>query len=97
MTTAPVPPEVARRAKQLRDEIERHNYAYYVLDSPTISDAEWDAMFRELQELEAKYPALVTPDSPTQRVGGAPRADMPEVRHAVPMLSLNNALTEEEA
>ena len=97
MTTAPVPPEVARRAKQLREEIERHNYAYYVLDSPTISDAEWDAMFRELQELEAKYPALVTPDSPTQRVGGAPRADMREVRHAVPMLSLNNALTEEEA
>jgi DNA ligase (NAD+) len=96
MTTA-VPAEVARRARQLREEIERHNYAYYVLDAPTIPDAEWDAMFRELQELEARYPALATPDSPTQRIGGAPRADLPEVRHAVPMLSLNNALSEEEA
>ncbi len=95
--TTPVPAEVARRARQLREEIERHNYAYYVLDAPTIPDAEWDALFRELQALEARYPALATPDSPTQRIGGAPRADLPEVRHALPMLSLNNALTEEEA
>ncbi|GAB4470197.1 MAG: NAD-dependent DNA ligase LigA [Burkholderiaceae bacterium] len=95
--TAAVPAEIARRARRLREEIERHNYAYYVLDSPTVSDAEWDAMFRELQELEARYPELATPDSPTQRVGGAPRADLPEVRHAVPMLSLNNALAEDEA
>ncbi len=94
--TAAVPPEVARRARQLREEIERHNYAYYVLDAPTIPDAEWDAMFRELQELEARYPQLATPDSPTQRVGGPPRADLREVRHAVPMLSLNNAFSEDE-
>ncbi len=96
MTTA-VPAEAARRARQLREEIERHNYAYYVLDAPTIPDAEWDAMFRELQALEARYPELATPDSPTQRVGGPPRADLREVRHAVPMLSLNNAFSEEEA
>lgn len=96
MTTA-VPAEAARRARQLREEIERHNYAYYVLDAPTIPDAEWDALFRELQELEARYPALASADSPTQRVGGAPRADLREVRHAVPMLSLNNALSEAEA
>ncbi len=94
--TSAVPPEVARRARQLREEIERHNYAYYVLDAPTIPDAEWDAMFRELQELEARYPQLATPDSPTQRVGGPPRADLREVRHAVPMLSLNNAFSEDE-
>jgi DNA ligase (NAD+) len=95
MTTAP-PAEAVRRARQLREELERHNYAYYVLDAPTIPDAEWDAMFRELQALEARYPALATPDSPTQRVGGPPRADLPEVRHAVPMLSLNNAFSDEE-
>lgn len=96
MTTA-VPAEAARRARQLREEIERHNYAYYVLDAPTIPDAEWDALFRELQELEARYPALASADSPTQRIGGPPSADLREVRHAVPMLSLNNALSEAEA
>ena len=59
-----------------------------MLDRPTISDAEYDALFRELQALEAQYPTLVTPDSPTQRVGGAPRAEFAPVRHAVPMLSI---------
>jgi DNA ligase (NAD+) len=92
-----VPASAVERARHLRAEIERHNYNYYVLDAPTIPDAEWDRMFRELQALEAKYPALAAPDSPTQRVGGAPRADLPEVRHAVPMLSLNNALSDDEA
>jgi len=85
------------RIRALRREIERNDYAYYVLDAPTIPDAEYDRLFRELQELEAQNPELVTPDSPTQRVGGAPRADLPEVRHAVPMLSLANALEETEA
>jgi DNA ligase (NAD+) len=77
------------RAQQLREEIARHDYAYYVLDAPTIPDAEYDRLFRELQELEAQHPELVTADSPTQRVGGARRADLPAVRHAVPMLSIH--------
>ena len=78
----------ARRAQQLRSEIERHDHAYYVLNAPTVPDAEYDRLFRELQQLEAEHPELVTPDSPTQRVAGQPRVDLPEVRHAVPMLSI---------
>ncbi|MFN9212660.1 MAG: DNA ligase LigA-related protein, partial [Betaproteobacteria bacterium] len=92
-----VPRAAAERAAWLRAEIERHNHAYYVLDAPTIPDAEWDALFRELQDLEAQHPALATADSPTPRVGGVPRSDLAEVRHAELMLSLNNALTEDEA
>ena len=76
------------RATALRREIERHNYAYYVLDQPTIPDAEYDRLFRELQALEAKHPELVTPDSPTRRVGGKPLDAFPKVRHAIPMLSI---------
>ncbi len=91
-----VPKEAARRAAELRREIEYHNYRYYVLDAPVISDAEYDALMRELQALERRYPELVTPDSPTQRVGAPPRPDMGEVRHRVPMLSLDNAFSEEE-
>jgi DNA ligase (NAD+) len=87
----------ADRIAKLREEIELHNYRYYVLDAPTIPDAEFDRLFRELQELEAAHPELVTPDSPTQRVGGAPAAEFREVRHRVPMLSLNNAFEEEDA
>jgi DNA ligase (NAD+) len=74
----------------LRAEIARHNHAYYVLDNPSIPDAEYDQLFRELQSLEAEHPELVTPDSPTQRVGGAAAAGFEPVRHAVPMLSINN-------
>ncbi|MCS7101843.1 MAG: NAD-dependent DNA ligase LigA, partial [Burkholderiaceae bacterium] len=85
-----VPPQVAERARWLREEIERHNYNYYVLDRPTIPDAEWDRLFAELQALEAQYPQLATPDSPTQRVGAPPRADLAPVRHAVPMLSIRS-------
>ncbi|MHB1213377.1 MAG: NAD-dependent DNA ligase LigA [Thiobacillus sp.] len=83
-----VPSGVLARATALRREIERHNHAYYVLDAPTIPDAEYDRLFRELQTLEADHPELVTPDSPTQRVGGKPLAAFPKVRHAVPMLSI---------
>ncbi|RMD79403.1 MAG: NAD-dependent DNA ligase LigA [Gammaproteobacteria bacterium] len=90
------PSEAVRRAEQLRKEIEYHNYRYYVLDSPVISDAEYDALMRELQELEARWPELRTPDSPTQRVGAPPREDMGEVRHRIPMLSLDNAFSDEE-
>ncbi|MDP2057775.1 MAG: NAD-dependent DNA ligase LigA, partial [Thiobacillus sp.] len=81
-------PGALARATALRREIERHNYAYYVLDAPTIPDAEYDRLFRELQALEAEHPELVTPDSPTQRVGGKPLDGFATVRHAVPMLSI---------
>jgi DNA ligase (NAD+) len=81
-------PEVLAHAAALRQEIERHNVAYYVLDQPTVPDAEYDRLFRELQALEAEYPELVTPDSPTQRVGGKPLDEFPKLRHAVPMLSI---------
>jgi len=80
--------DVLARATTLRREIERHNYAYYVLDQPTVPDAEYDRLFRELQALEAEHPELVTPDSPTRRVGGKPLDAFPKVRHAVPMLSI---------
>ena len=93
MTAGPETRELIRR---LREEIERHNYQYYVLDQPLISDAEYDRLFRELQELEARYPALATPDSPTQRVGAQPLAAFAAARHETPMLSLNNAFDAEE-
>jgi len=91
-----VPKDVAIRARQLREEIERHNYQYYALDNPLISDPDYDRMFHELQELEGRHPDLVTPDSPTQRVGAKPLAEFAEVVHGTPMLSLNNAFDEEE-
>jgi len=75
-------------AERLRREIERHNHAYYVLDAPTIPDAEYDKLFRELQALEAAHPQLVSADSPTQRVGGKPLPGFDQVRHVVPMLSI---------
>ncbi|MGB5494948.1 MAG: NAD-dependent DNA ligase LigA [Sedimenticolaceae bacterium] len=80
------------RAETLREQIAQHDYQYYVLDDPQIPDSEYDRLFRELQALEAAYPALVTPDSPTQRVSGTPLAAFGEVVHRVPMLSLENAL-----
>lgn len=86
-----VPEAAVPRAAWLRSEIERHNQAYYVLDAPSIPDAEYDQLFRELQGLEAEFPALLTADSPTQRVGAAPLKTFPPRRHGVPMLSLNNA------
>ena len=84
------------QAAALRVQIEQHNHSYYVLDQPTVSDAEYDRLFRELQALELAFPELLRPDSPTQRVGGAPLAAFNEVRHATPMLSLNNAFEQEE-
>ncbi len=91
-----VPKPVAARAARLRDEIERANHSYYGLDAPTLPDAEYDRLLRELQGLESQYPALATPDSPTLRVGGAPLPAFAQVKHATPMLSLNNALSPEE-
>jgi DNA ligase (NAD+) len=84
------------RIAQLRAEIEQHNHLYYVLDEPSIPDAEYDKLFRELQTLEAQHPELLTVDSPTQRVGGAPLKAFAEVQHRTAMLSLNNAFSEEE-
>ncbi|MEO5342324.1 MAG: NAD-dependent DNA ligase LigA [Gammaproteobacteria bacterium SHHR-1] len=86
----------AEQIDQLRRQIEGHNYSYYVLDDPQIPDAEYDRLFRQLQQLEAEHPELVRPDSPTQRVGAAPLAKFAEVVHARPMLSLNNAFDEAE-
>ncbi len=91
-----VPQKIRRRVEALQDEIRGHDYRYYVLDDPSISDAEYDALFRELQTLEQRYPALITADSPTQRVGAKPAAGFSEVRHALPMLSLANAFSTEE-
>ena len=86
----------AQRIKTLRQTIERHNRLYYVEDAPQVTDAEYDALFGELQALEAQHPELRTPDSPTQRVGGAPLPQFDEVRHRTPMLSIGNAFDEEE-
>ncbi len=90
------PEEAVRRARTLREQLEEHNYRYYVLDRPVISDAEYDRLMRELRELERRYPELATPDSPTQRVGAAARTGFGAVRHVVAMLSLDNAFSEEE-
>jgi DNA ligase (NAD+) len=87
---------VEQRIEELRKEIHYHDYRYYVLDSPVISDAEYDGLMRELQELEVAHPELVTPDSPTQRVGGEPLDKFEKVRHPRPMLSLSDAFAEEE-
>ena len=86
--------DLARRVKALREEIEQHNYRYYVLDQPTIPDQDFDRLFRELVDLESRYPELVIPDSPSQRVGAAPLTEFAKVTHRVPMLSLNNAFEE---
>ncbi|HHH35732.1 MAG TPA: NAD-dependent DNA ligase LigA [Gammaproteobacteria bacterium] len=91
-----IPSQVIRRVEELRREIETHNYYYYVLDAPVIPDAEYDRLLRELQELERRYPQLVTPDSPTQRVGAAPVEAFGTVRHEIPMLSLDNAFSDDE-
>ena len=88
--------EALERAAWLREELSRHNYRYYVLDDPAISDAEYDAFIRELRALEERYPELVTPDSPTQRVGAPPTAGFPQVAHGAPMFSLANAFDQVE-
>ncbi|MCX6607746.1 MAG: NAD-dependent DNA ligase LigA [Acidobacteria bacterium] len=84
------------KVEQLRQDLRHHEYLYYVLDQPQLSDAEYDALMRELQALEQADPSLITPDSPTQRVGGAPREGFVKLPHSSPMLSLDNALNEAE-
>ncbi len=88
--------DIARRVDTLIEELQEHSHRYYVLSQPTVSDAEYDEKFRELQELEAAHPELVRADSPTQRVGAAPLAGFSTVSHKVPMLSLDNAMNEQE-
>jgi DNA ligase (NAD+) len=85
-----------KRIARLRDEIRRHERLYYVLAAPEISDQQYDALERELRELEAEFPDLVTPTSPTQRVGEAPSTEFPSFVHRVPMLSLDNTYSEQE-
>ncbi|MBS63549.1 NAD-dependent DNA ligase LigA [Salinisphaera sp.] len=88
--------ETSKRAAQLAEQLREHSRAYYVDDAPTISDAEYDRLFRELQELEAEHPELITPDSPTQRVGAPPSDKFESVDHATPMLSLGNCFDDDE-
>jgi DNA ligase (NAD+) len=94
--TNPHPAKAAHRAEELRAELRRHEHLYYVLDAPEISDAQYDALMNELKRIEAAHPELVTPDSPTQRVGGKPAEGFRKVRHSRPMLSLDNAYSAEE-
>ncbi len=85
-----------RQIEDLRADLRRHEHLYYVLDQPEISDAEYDARMRRLRELEQAHPEFASPDSPTQRVGGKPREGFVKVRHSAAMLSLDNALNEQE-
>lgn len=88
--------DIQRQIEHLRQEINQHNYRYYVLDQPEVADAEYDRLFHKLKELEAAYPEFISPDSPTQRVGAAPLKAFATVTHGVPMLSLENAFDEED-
>ncbi|PSP12146.1 MAG: DNA ligase [Cyanobacteria bacterium SW_11_48_12] len=89
-------PEIKQQVEQLRQQLQKANYTYYVLDNPIMEDAVYDRLYRELEELEQQHPELVTPDSPTQRVGGEPAQEFQEVRHNIPLYSLENAFSLEE-
>jgi DNA ligase (NAD+) len=88
--------EIEKKVESLRDKIRQHEYLYYVLDRPEISDLDFDKLMQQLKDLEVRHPALITPDSPTQRVGGKPREGFVKVRHSSAMLSLDNTYSEEE-
>jgi DNA ligase (NAD+) len=88
--------DIAKKIKTLREHIRHHDYCYYVLNAPEISDREYDRLFAQLKELEAKHPELITPDSPTQRVAGEPITAFKSIRHAIPMLSIDNTYNAEE-
>ncbi len=96
MATTRVTPAIRKRVESLRAQLREHDYRYYVLAQPTISDEEYDALMRELIELERAYPDLAAPDSPSQRVGGEPTKEFSTVAHSIPMLSLSNTYNEEE-
>lgn len=86
---------IEQQLTELRTTLRHHEYLYHVMDAPEIPDVEYDRLMRELRELETKHPELITPDSPTQRVGAAPLAAFSQIRHEVPMLSLDNVFDEE--
>src|ERR1700756_487616 len=92
----PAPKDAEKKIEALREKIRHHEYQYFVLDTPEISDQEFDKLTKQLKDLEAEHPELITPDSPTQRVGGKPREGFVKVRHSSPMLSLDNTYSEEE-
>ena len=85
-----------KRSEELHEQLNHHSHAYYVLDNPEIPDSEYDRLYRELQQLEKQFPELITPDSPTQRVGAEPLKAFSQVTHRIPMLSLDNVFSEEE-
>lgn len=87
---------ITKQLEQLREQLRQHAHNYYVLDQPAIPDAEYDRLFRQLQEIEAQHPELITPDSPSQRVGGKPLAAFAQVKHRIPMLSLGNVFSDDE-
>ena len=88
--------QAKEKVRQLRETLRQHNNNYYVLDNPTISDREYDILYRELADIEKEFPHLITPDSPTQRVGGKALEQFDQVAHSVPMLSLDNTYSEDE-
>src|SRR6202162_927703 len=88
--------DLEKKIEALREKIRHHEYLYYVVDNPEISDAEFDKLMQQLKELEADHPELITADSPTQRVGGKPREGFVKVPHSSPMLSLDNTYNEDE-
>src|SRR5215470_1406949 len=92
----PAVKDAEKKMEALRDKIRHHEYLYYVLDQPEITDLDFDKLMQQLKALEDEHPELVTPDSPTQRVGGKPREGFVKVRHSSPMLSLDNTYSEDE-
>src|SRR6202790_3050998 len=92
----PAAKDIEKKMEALREKIRHHEYLYHVLDNPEISDLEFDKLMQQLKDLESEHPTLVTPDSPTQRVGGKPREGFVKVRHSMPMLSLDNTYSEDE-
>ena len=88
--------DIKKRIKELRSLIEKHNYHYYILDTPLVSDGEWDHLFKELESIEREYPDLIEKNSPTQRVGAAPIDNFKTIKHRTPMLSLSNAMNNDE-
>ena len=91
-----MPSATEKKIEALRDQIREHDYKYYVLTQPAISDQEYDKLIKELEALESDHPELITPDSPTQRVGSDLTKDFKPVEHKIPMLSLSNTYSEEE-
>ena len=88
--------DINKKIKKLRESIEKHNYQYYVLNEPLITDSEWDKLFKSLERIEKKYPKLIDVNSPTQRVGAKPSENFKTITHSKPMLSLANAMNNNE-